>query len=105
MDDLEKKHIGVMQKYVDYSEKHIKKCNNLFSDLEKVRIKSRKKKYRSMLRCIQVDNNFKIINVKENNDVIEINIPVAQKISNRKGTVHVLSRVEEKPVIIKGGIE
>ena len=100
--DLENSHIEVMKKYVEYSEKHITKCENLFSDLERVNTKSRRKKFREMVRCLQGNNKFKIKDVTERDNIIEIKIP-NQNLSNKEYTEKVLSRVEEKPVKINGG--
>ena len=55
-----------------------------------------------MVRCLQGNNKFKIKDVTERDNIIEIKIP-NQNLSNKEYTEKVLSRVEEKPVKINGG--
>ena len=102
--NIEDNHIGVMQEYVEYTDIYIGECDNLFSELKKVVEKSRRKKFREMVRCIQEDDKLKIPKVTETDDLIEIAVPNLAT-EKKKKTEKVLSRVEEKTIVIKGVVK
>jgi len=101
LDDIEENHIGVMQQYVEFSEKYITECNDLFANLERISTKSKRQKFRSMLRSLQLADGFRLKSIADNKNGIVINISGIQ-ISNKKTIESILSRVEEKQVTIIG---
>ena len=95
-------HIDVMAQYAQYAEKHLNDVDALTEFLERLNSQMQKAKFQAMIR--RVESNDTVIG----DDVIEgregVTVTVSERIKHVENLQKALSRVEERPVAISGGL-
>lgn len=100
--EIETKHIDVMNVYVKYANKYLKSVEQLNKEMKQIIAKSQKRKYAAMIKCITDEKSIRVYKIEELDAEILLHVG-NKRIRKAKKVQNIMSRVEEKEVIIKGG--